>query len=195
LVEDLRDLDPAVRNEAARQIWEQFSNRLLGLVRRHLDERVRRRADEDDILQSMYKSFCLGRRDAAPLASRDDLWRLLVHITLCKVANAARHNQAACRDVRREWVGWKPDADGDGPTSAMLELMDRHEPTPDEALALADELEGLLSPLSQDLRKIALWKLEGYTNREIAGMIERTERSVELKLNIIRGRLEGRARS
>jgi RNA polymerase sigma-70 factor (ECF subfamily) len=193
LGEDLRSPDPRVRNEAARRIWERYSARLLVLVRRKLDERVRRRTDEDDVLQSMYKSFCIGRRsDQGPLLSRDDLWRLLVHITMCKIANAANRERAARRDVRRDQPALV-DREGDGPSPRwMLEMMDRSEPTPAEALALEEELEAWLKPLPEDLRQVALWKLEGYTNREIGVMIERTERTVELKMRIIRRCLETR---
>ncbi|MFO0953092.1 MAG: ECF-type sigma factor [Isosphaeraceae bacterium] len=191
----LRSPDPAVRDEAARQIWERYANRLLVVVRRHLDERVRRREDENDVLQSLYQSFCTSRRRAdEPLKSRDDLWRLLVHIALCKVANTAKRHHAGRRDVRREQpMHGGGDAEGGGTLPDwMVEVMDRSEPSPDEALALHEELEGWLSPLPDDLRRIALWKLEGYTNKEIGDRIERTERTVELKLRVIRSRLEER---
>jgi DNA-directed RNA polymerase specialized sigma24 family protein len=188
--DDLRSADPRVRDEAALRIWERYSARLLALVRQNLNERIRRRADEDDVVQSMYKSFCLGRQDAQPLSSRDDLWRLLVRIALCKVANLAKEHQAARRDVRRELAGGRHD---DGPTPDwMLEAMDRSEPTPEEALILQEELAQWLEPLPEDLRNIVLWKLEGYTNREIGDRIRRTERSVELKLRIIRSMLKSR---
>ena len=192
--DELRSPDAKVRDEAARQIWERYASRLLEVVRRHLDDRIRRREDEDDVLQSMYQSFCVSRRRAdQPLRSREDLWRLLVHITLCKVANTAKRHRAARRDVRREQALVGPGADGEGGDALpdwLLELMDRSEPTPDAALVFEEELQGWLAPLSDDLRRIALWKLEGFTNKEIGVKIERTERSVELKLQIIRGRLE-----
>jgi DNA-directed RNA polymerase specialized sigma24 family protein len=37
-----------------------------------------------------------------------------------------------------------------------------------------------------DLRRIALWKLEGYTNPEIAAQLQCTVRTVERKLERIR---------
>ena len=37
-----------------------------------------------------------------------------------------------------------------------------------------------------DLRQIALWKLEGYTNREIAAQLDCKLRTVERKLERIR---------
>src|SRR5262245_61287005 len=60
-IQHLRSPDCRERDEAARVIWERFSSRLQSLVRRHLDNRIRRREDEQDILQSMYSSFCLGQ--------------------------------------------------------------------------------------------------------------------------------------
>src|SRR5271165_5799708 len=99
----LRSPDCRERDEAARIIWDRFSHKLQSLVRRHLDNQIRRREDEQDILQSMYVSFCLGQLQGktAP-SSRQELWRLLVRITMCKVVNTANRHRAARRDVRRE---------------------------------------------------------------------------------------------
>ena len=57
------------------------------------------------------------------------------------------------------------------------------------AIAMVEEeFSGLLDLLpDEELRQVALWKLEGYTNAEIASEIGRHERSVERKLQIIRG--------
>jgi DNA-directed RNA polymerase specialized sigma24 family protein len=191
--DDLRSPDLRVRDFAASQIWERYSARLLALVRSNLNERIRVREDPDDILQNLYNSFCANRQRAAdPLRSREELWRLLAHIAMCKIANAAQHHQAARRDVRREAAG--PGAQGDDSSFPrwILEQMDRAEPSPEEALILGEELEQWLELLPADLRQVALWKLEGYTNKEIGGMIQRVERTVELKLKIIRGHLEAR---
>jgi DNA-directed RNA polymerase specialized sigma24 family protein len=57
-------------------------------------------------------------------------------------------------------------------------------------IIVVEELDRLLNGLPEDLRKIALWKLEGFTNAEIACMIGRTVRCVELKMQLIRKRLE-----
>ena len=53
----------------------------------------------------------------------------------------------------------------------------------------ADEIEaveGLLGQLDDELRSIALWKLEGYTNEEIATRIGRVVPTVERRLRMIR---------
>jgi DNA-binding NarL/FixJ family response regulator len=53
--------------------------------------------------------------------------------------------------------------------------------------ALADELPRLLAQSPDPrLRQIACWKLEGYTNADIAARIDRSEVTVERKLKLIR---------
>src|SRR5207237_1800941 len=72
----------------------------------------------------------------------------------------------------------------------MLDHVDRSLPSPEEKIVVVEELDRLLHGLPEDLRRIVLWKLEGYTNAEIACMIGRTVRCVELKMQLIRKRLE-----
>src|SRR5262245_53816124 len=79
LIQDLRSEVRSVRETAARRIWERYFRELLALARRHLDGRTRRREDEEDVLQSMYKSFCRRQqRGDFDLMGRDELWGLLV---------------------------------------------------------------------------------------------------------------------
>ena len=68
--------------------------------------------------------------------------------------------------------------------------MDASEPTPADAAAFNDELERRLRALGDPvLRRIALCKLEGYTNKEIARELDNcTERTIERKLVRIRTR-------
>jgi DNA-directed RNA polymerase specialized sigma24 family protein len=158
-----------------------------------LDNRIRRREDEQDILQSMYSSFCLGQFEGkTPPASRAELWKLLVRITMCKVVNTAHRHMAARRDVRREAVSRRDQVAGTGSQFPqwMLEHVDRSQPSPEEKGIVLEELNRLLQGLSEELRQIVLWKLDGFTNAEIACTIGRTVRCVELKMQLIRKRLE-----
>jgi RNA polymerase sigma factor (sigma-70 family) len=187
LIEQLRCDDPGLRDDAAQQIWERYFRALLDLARRHLDQRVRRREDEEDVLQSMYKSFCLRQqRGDFDLTGRDQLWGLLVQITLCKARNAAAKHRRGKRDVTRELMSPRDDPDAAG---WALEQMDATEPTPAEAAVLNEALEQRLQALPDpELRQIALGKLEGWTNREIADRHGCTERTIERKLERIRAR-------
>lgn len=166
-------------------IWERFAPRLKALVRRHLDARILRREDEQDILQSMFASFCQAQSAGkTPPASREELWRLLVRITMCKVVNTANRHMAICRDVRKEC----PDrvAMGEGQSDWILEHIDRGQISPDERASVVEEVDRLLNLLPQELRQIVLWRIEGFTNAEIARMIDKTVRSVEFKLQLTR---------
>jgi DNA-directed RNA polymerase specialized sigma24 family protein len=190
-VHELRSPEKRQRDEAARMLWERFSPRLRLLVRRHLDNRILRREDEQDILQNMFASFCQAQSmgKTAP-ASRQELWRLLVRITMCKVVNTAHRHLADRRDVRKEHSE-RPGNKGDNPLAeGMEEHADRAQPSPDERVAVAEEIERLLAILPADLRQIVLWKLEGFTNAEISTKISKTIRSVELKLQLIRKLLQ-----
>src|SRR6516164_8928727 len=60
-------------------------------------------------------------------------------------------------------------------------------PTPEEAAATADECRHLLDMLGEpELRQIALWKVEGFTNEEIAARLDCVPRTVERKVSRIR---------
>jgi RNA polymerase sigma factor (sigma-70 family) len=186
MILDLRSEDPAVREAAARQIWERYFRDLLTLARNHLDKRIRVRTDEEDVTVSMFKSFCMRQqRGEFDLAGRDELWKLLVTITLRKARNAAKAERREKRDVRRERNVSAGD-DEDSPLWA-LEQMEAADPSPVEAVVLNEALERRLQSLADpELREIALWRLEGYTNGEIAGRLDCTERSVERRLARIR---------
>jgi len=188
LIQLLRSDDAAARDLAARLIWQRYFHDLLELARKNLDRRIRRREDEEDVLQSMYKSFCLRQqRGEFDLAGRDALWNLLVTITLRKARNAANKQMRGKRDITREATL----TDRDDPESAhwALEQMDAAGPSPAEAVLLNEALERRLEALADPkLRRMALMRLEGYTNREIADIDGCTERAVERRMERIRSK-------
>ncbi len=186
LIQLLRTGDREERNLAARLIWERYFRDLLELARNNLTRRIRRREDEEDVLQSMYKSFCLRQqRGEFDLAGRDALWKLLVTITLRKARNAANKQAMDKRDIARERT--LPAGDETRSPHWALEQMDAAGPSPAEAAVLNEALERRLDMLADpELRQTALLRLEGYTNREIADRLDCTERSVERKLMRIR---------
>jgi DNA-directed RNA polymerase specialized sigma24 family protein len=188
LIIDLRSVEPAVREVAARLVWGRYFQELLALARSHLSARIRSREDKEDVLQSMYKSFCIRkRRGDFDLANRDELWNLLVRITLCKARSTATRHLQGKRDVRREDAEAAVDRPSDDASGTILDQIDSDGPTPAEAALLNEALERRFQMLNDPgLRQIALWKLEGYTNPEIAAQLECTVRTVERKLERIR---------
>jgi DNA-directed RNA polymerase specialized sigma24 family protein len=187
LIIDLRSDEPRVREMAARLIWGRYFQELLLLARNHLSARIRCREDEEDVLQSMYKSFCIRQqRGDFDLANRDELWSLMVRITLGKARNTANRHVRGKRDVRRE-EGQTVDRRGQDSSVAILDEIDSDGPTPAEAALLNEALQRRFQMLKDPtLSHIAHRKLEGYTNSEIAQQLECTVRTVERKLDRIR---------
>jgi DNA-directed RNA polymerase specialized sigma24 family protein len=194
LIDQLRSPDKTTRDEAARQIWLRYFPQLLERARRKLYQRVRRREDEDDVLQNMYLSFCARirrgdfHRADFRLEDRTDLWRLLVRMTLRKAQKVAARHTRGVRDVRAEQA--HAPAGGDDPLQPdwAFQVMEASDPTPAQAAIFAEEYVRRLRALPEPLRQVALWKLEGYTNQEIADKqrLNCTERTVERKLELIR---------
>src|SRR5262245_51636439 len=75
-------------DSAAQHLWERYFQRLVRLARKKLqsDRRPRTAEDEEDAALSAFDSFCRGvdRGRFPRLTDRDDLWRLLVVLTLRK---------------------------------------------------------------------------------------------------------------
>jgi DNA-directed RNA polymerase specialized sigma24 family protein len=169
--------------EAAQRIWQGYFERLVQLARARLLGRPRASADEEDAALSAFDSFCRG---AAPgkfprLLDRDDLWQLLVMLT-------ARKAYRLIRDERRHKRGGGAvrQLSALGEDVALGEIIGR-EPTPDFAAQVAEECQRRLDLLGDpDLRTVALAKMEGRTNAEIAAHLGVVERTVERYLQLVR---------
>src|SRR4051812_13397843 len=147
------------------QLWEAYFPRLVGMARKKLQESPRRAADEEDVALSAFDSFCVGaaRGRFPQLTDRDDLWHILVTITARKALQLLRHEQRQ----KRGGTDRLASACHDGPETDRDELgaeqIIGNEPTPEYAAQLAEEYEQLLARLGDpDLRRIAVWKMEGY---------------------------------
>jgi DNA-directed RNA polymerase specialized sigma24 family protein len=163
---------------AARPLWEHYFPRMVALARQRLSARPGRAADEEDVALSAFARFCHdAQRGRFPdVADRHDLWKLLIAITAHKSVDQARREQAAKRGGGR--ARWS-EAD-------LVQVIGR-EPTPEFAARVAEECERLLARLGDDtLRRVAVWKMEGRTNAEIAGLLGCVPRTVERRLEEIR---------
>jgi RNA polymerase sigma factor (sigma-70 family) len=176
----------AGRGAAAEQLWERYFERLVRLAAAKLRHRSGAEEDEEDAALSAFRSFCAGaaRGRFPQLGDRDDLWRLLVVITLRKAQAQARRR----RRLKRGGAGLVPapgreeDDDRD-----LLERAVGREPTPELAAQVAEEFRRLLDVLDDDeLRRIALWRMEGYTGDEIAERLGCARRTVARRLELIR---------
>jgi RNA polymerase sigma factor (sigma-70 family) len=65
------------------------------------------------------------------------------------------------------------------------------EPTPDEAVELADELRRLMDGMDEEERQIVMLRMEEYTYPEIAERIGRSKRTVRRIVKRVQSRLQG----
>ena len=176
-------------DEAIANLWNHYFDRLVSLARNRLGTSPRRVADEEDIALSVFRCLCAGAETGrlAEMSHRDDLWRVLVTMTVRKTIDQQRRGGNIKRGggkVRGESLFTAPD--GERHRGGLQQFGDG-QPTPDMLLAMEEEGRRLLEALQDEtLQQVALWKLEGYTNDEIAAKIGLTTRSVERKLQRIR---------
>ena len=77
--------------EAARQLYFRYAKRLNRLVERQCSPGLARRAGVEDIVQSAFGSFFRRiRRGSYDIPDGDDLWKLLLVITLHKIRKQGR---------------------------------------------------------------------------------------------------------
>jgi RNA polymerase sigma-70 factor (ECF subfamily) len=181
LMSDLRAGDEA----AAHAVFQRFAGRLIALARERLGDRLARKEDPEDVLQSAFRSFFLRCQDGQlDFDNWGSLWSVLTLITLRKCSNHLQHFQAARRRIERE----VPRAAGED-SSPDWALTDP-EPTPEQAAVLTETMEMLLGQLCGIDREILTLHLQGYDAPEISARVGRARRTVRRVLDRIRHTLE-----
>ncbi len=175
-IDGLRHGDPA----SAEGLWQRYFERLIDFADRRLAPNLQPVYDREDAALSAFHSLCRGvRAGRFPELSREgELWSLLVVITARKVYTRARAEQAAKRGG-----GGVHALGGDG---AAIEAIVGAEPSPEFAAEVADQAEHLLSLLNEGLRNVALRKIEGLSNEDVAAELGCAVRTVERRLALIR---------
>lgn len=171
---------------AAQRLWEGYFARLVGMARKKLHGRRPRAADEEDVALSAFDSFCRGAEAGRfpRLNDRNDLWQVLVMLAARKAANLLRYENALNRG------GGAAHEAGDGERFAQVVGDD---PSPSLAAQVAEEYRRLFEQLDEGQRRIAVLKMEGLTDRQIAAATGRSLATVERKLKLIRRLWQGEA--
>jgi RNA polymerase sigma factor (sigma-70 family) len=177
----LTQLRGAHASDAEQELFYRYFGQLVHLARERLAGKLDAMVDEEDIALSALNSF-IGRMQSGEfpeLQDRTGLWRLLVTITARKAINAVKWERADKRNpAKLDHV-------------ANVELLIGSEPLPSAAAELADEMRRLFDLLGDDtLRRIVGLTLEGYTNAEIAQLLDVAESTVYRKLDRIRSEWE-----
>src|SRR5262245_51511527 len=177
--------DPA----AAGPLWEGYFERLVALARARLRSVPRAAADEEDVALSAFDSFCRAARQGRfpRLDDRDDLWQVLLLITTRKAGGLAKHERRQKRGggqvVQASATAGQADS-----TPDALAAAPGPEPAPEFVAQVSEECARLLGCLGDTERQVAVAKMEGHTNEEIARQIGRSVPTVERKLALVRRR-------
>lgn len=175
LIPDILDRDEI----ALQELWGRYVARIEGLVRPIMAGLPPGAGDEQDVAQSAFFAFCeaAANGQAPQLDNRGELWRLLATISRNKATDRVR------REMRQR-RGGKATANFAGVQDAVT-----NDPTPSQVLQLQESFDELFHRLKASgdplLAKIALMRLEGATNQEIAQRFHCTVRTIQRKLHIL----------
>ena len=169
---------------AEHEIWHHYFNDLVARVRQNLRGQNRGVSDEEDIVLSVFESFYRAAKQGRfpDLTDRDDLWRLLLTMSARKVIDKRRHDQRQRRGAGVTIRSLDRKADNEPKLQAI-----GNEPTPEMVLIMQESIEELFSLLGVgQLQEIAVAKLDGASNADIASKLHCSERTVERRLHLIR---------
>lgn len=172
----------AGEDDAATGLYFRYANRLLALTRNQMSPVLQRRVEADEIVQSVFRSFFRrARAGQYDVPEGNELWSLLLVMTLNKIRKKADYHTAQQRDVRRTTVQKSQEIEriasgaGPGDEEALMMLQ----------MVIDDLVEHLQSEKAEMIRlRIAGWEIQ-----EIADQTKRSKRTVERTLQEFRDRL------
>jgi DNA-directed RNA polymerase specialized sigma24 family protein len=186
---DYANLAKSGDQEAARKLWNHYSGRLLRLARARLRATRRGAADEEDVALSAFDSFCAAASKGRfpRVANRNDVWNILATIAARKAADLAMRERRRQPKSGQLYTEADLARTGRAKGADVLSLMPSPEPSPALAVEIDEEWNRLMEALHDEgLRLIALDRLAGYNDREIAARMGCTRRTIQRKLTIIR---------
>lgn len=160
--------------DAASELYVLYAERLARVAKRQTAAALASRFDPEDVVQSVFRTFF--RRFSAgayDLPDMEELWKLLLVISLNKLRKLGIHHRALKRDARRTQGG---DAVG------ALSNGDAQE----AAVHLRMTIDELLEQLDESAVRIVRLRMEGREVLEIAAMTSRSKRTVERVLQNFR---------
>jgi DNA-directed RNA polymerase specialized sigma24 family protein len=171
-------------------LCDRYSQRLATCAARHLQGAPTAARDHNDVVNSVLMSIW-ERAQAGRLGSvtnRNELWQLLACVSMQKAIDQRRTEGRQKRDAARTVYAGSLSRDLDEDSEKTLfEFLDT-EPGPAEVAEMRENIQNLLSCLPDDAtRRIAVGKLHGKTNEDLAAELGFVTRTIERKLDLIRG--------
>ncbi len=177
---ELLDAWRAGNDGAATVLVRRYMARLTSLASSRLSRKLAGRVDAEDVVLSAWRSFFVATgRDQVGVPDDDNLWPLLVTMTLRKLARQAARHTAERRSIHAEAL---PIDEINWPVIVS------RDPTPAEAAMVTDEIENLMSGLTPGDREVLTMRLQGEQHGSIADAVGCSERTVRRSLQRIRER-------
>jgi RNA polymerase sigma-70 factor (ECF subfamily) len=171
--------------QAATELFERYSERLIALARSRLSAKLSQRVDPEDVVQSVCRIFFTEAREGRyDLQRGGDLWQLLAAITLHKLQSLVHYHSAQKRAPQRER--------GFGTEDSLVRIQPTAfaaDPTPLEAATFVDEVELILGRLDSRHRPIVVLRLSGKSLEEIAAELKYSDRTVRRVLDQLKREL------
>lgn len=166
--------------EAGDQLYRRYAGRVLAMARAKMSRGLASRLEADDIAQSVFRRFFdAARRGRYQLPSGQELWDLLLVITLNRLRSLENYHRTVKRDLRQT-VPWESDGVSEpaGPRDESAEAF------------LTFAVDEAVASLPEDYRGVVHLRMEGFEVAEIAQRTERSKRTVERLLQETRSRLQ-----
>jgi RNA polymerase sigma-70 factor (ECF subfamily) len=169
---------------AAKELFGRYVDRLVGLARRRISERLAGRIDAEDVVQSVFRTFFVRAREGQfTIQDPDDLCRLLARMTVHKTLRKVEHHTAGKRDAGAE------ERQSEDAHQRLADFLDR-EPSPEAANMFLDELEHFLAKLKPEEQQILELRMQGHSTEEIAEKLNTYDRKIRRVMERIRGLAE-----
>jgi pSer/pThr/pTyr-binding forkhead associated (FHA) protein len=175
---------------SVKEIWARCFSIIAKVAQQQMQGANKRVADEEDIAASVFESLFFGAVGGKfpGVNDRDSLWRLIVVMTRRKAADYIAHENRLKRGgglVRGDSIGPGDPSTDSGPS--VFDNFVSEQPTPENIAIVEEQTAHLLSLLQDDEhREVALLRLQGMTNAEIATQLSSSVRTVERRVKQIR---------
>lgn len=172
-------------DEAARRLWDRYFRRIAGIARRRLAGLDAPFDEEDIALSSFDRVIRAIRSDGLDdPVDRFEFWGLLRVSAQRRTSDRLKMEGAAKRGGGRGPHESNPKRYR---SEISLDRLAAEMDDPQVAMAMSEACRHLLDSLQdQELEQVAIWKLEGLTNDEIAANLGYSRRTVQRMVRNIR---------
>jgi len=169
-------------DDAALRLYLKYSERLLRSTERNMSDALSSRLDPEDVVQSVFRTFFRRTSEGQyQVPEGEELWKLLLVMSLNKVRSVGKFHRAAKRNICSSSSLAADDAIGlqsrDEFSRAILEL----------------SINEIISELPESARRIIALRIEGFEVAQISEMTSRAKRTVERVLQNFRAEMTRRS--